>query len=83
MHPEREIKVWLHLRDCYLHFTNRRHLNLDQKRDILMVIVTTSFQDSDPRGETVNCLTPVPQASAGDCGVRNRHLETGRVIRTP
>ena len=57
MHPEREIAIWLHLRECYLHFTGGRPLTLDQKRDIFEVIVLASFNGSAVAGETVRCPT--------------------------
>jgi len=47
MHPEREIALWLHMRRCYLHFTESRVLSIDQKEDIFNMIVMTTIQGSD------------------------------------
>jgi hypothetical protein len=47
MHPEREMAIWSDVATHYLHFTEGRDLRLDQKRDILSVLMACTYPDPE------------------------------------
>jgi hypothetical protein len=56
-HPDREINIWLCMGQAYLHFTDGRDLDLEQKRDIFAVVLACINNGPDLAAQTVSVRT--------------------------
>jgi hypothetical protein len=57
MHPEREIALWLHMANCFEHFTAGRDLSPEQRWDIYVMILDTVNNGNDKVHLTTNPAT--------------------------
>jgi hypothetical protein len=55
--PDAEIRIWLWIAYAYLHFTRGRDLDLEQKRDILLVMVVCASNGPEHAALTLNPRT--------------------------